>query len=275
MKKNRYFRIGVGATLALLGATHYSAASYDAEPRIITPANMPRIGTVDERFQSYNVEMVEVIGGRFWKPYKDVNPLLEKSRPSAQQPGSNPVGMDPNLYQYRPPIDLTKRRLRTLAAALGPAYVRVSGTWANTTYFQDSDTPAPASPPKGFNGVLTRRQWKSVVDFSRAVNAKIVTSFATSPGTRNSVGVWTPDQARRLLAYTRSIGGSIAAAEFMNEPSFAAMGGAPKGYDAAAYGRDIAVFSRFIKQAAPEMTFLGPGSVGEGGVLQTSMPGML
>ncbi len=275
MNKNRYFTIAVGATLAALGCMQYSAASYDAEPRMITPANMPRIGTVDERFQSYNVEMVEVVGGRFWKPYKEVNAVLKKSPPSAQQPGSNPVGMDPNLYQYRPPIDLTKPRLRRLAAALGPAYVRVSGTWANTVYFQDSDAPAPASPPNGFSGVLTRRQWNGVVDFSHAVDAKIVTSFATSPGTRNSAGVWTPDQARRLLAHTRSIGGSIAAAEFMNEPTYAAMGGAPKGYDAASYGRDIAVFSPFIKHAAPELTFLGPGSVGEGGVLETSMPGML
>jgi heparanase 1 len=273
MNKNRYFTIGVGATLAVLGAMQYSAASYDAEPRVVTPANMPRIGTVDERFQSYNIEMVEVIGGRFWKPYKDVNALLKKSQPSAKQPGSNPVGMDPNLYQYRPPIDLTKPRLRRLAAALGPAYVRISGTWANTTYFQDSDTPAGASALKGFNGVLTRGQWRGVVDFSHAVDAKIITSFATSPGTRNSAGVWTPDQARRLLAYTTSIGGSIDAAEFMNEPTYAAMGGAPKGYDAAAYGRDIAVFSPFIKRAAPELTFLGPGSVGEGGVLESSMGG--
>ena len=35
----------------------------------VNPAKMPRLGTVDERFQSYNVEMVEVTGGRFWKPY--------------------------------------------------------------------------------------------------------------------------------------------------------------------------------------------------------------
>jgi hypothetical protein len=32
-------------------------------------AKMPAIGTVDERFQSYNIEMVDVIGGRFWKSY--------------------------------------------------------------------------------------------------------------------------------------------------------------------------------------------------------------
>jgi hypothetical protein len=32
-------------------------------------AKLPRIGTVDERFASYNIEMAEVTGGNFWKPY--------------------------------------------------------------------------------------------------------------------------------------------------------------------------------------------------------------
>jgi heparanase 1 len=36
------------------------------------------------------------------------------------------------------------------------------------------------------------------------------------------------------------------------------MGGAPKGYDAAAFGRDIAVFRRFLKQTAPGILLLGP-----------------
>jgi hypothetical protein len=225
---------------------------------------MPRIATVDDRFQSYNVEMVEVTGGRFWKPYKDVDALLKSQASGTASRSNQPAGMSQDLYQYRPPIDLSSARLRKLAAALGPAYVRVSGTWANTTYFHDSETPAPKSPPKGFNGVLTRQQWKGVVDFARAVNAKIVTSFATSPGTRNAAGVWTPDQARHFLAYTQSLGGSIAAAEFMNEPTFAAMGGAPKGYDPTAYGRDVAAFRSFIEKTAPEIVFLGPGSVGEG-----------
>jgi hypothetical protein len=220
---------------------------------------MARIGTVDERFQSFNIEMVEVTGGRFWKPYgKEVDTLL-KARPSA-----GPVGMDPALFRQRPPIDLTNPRLRKLAAALGPAYVRVSGTWANTTYFQDSEEAAPVNPPAGFNGVLTRRQWKGVVDFAPAVDARIVTSFATSAGTRDAGGVWTPEQARQFLAYTKSIGGSIAAAEYMNEPTFAEIGGAPKGYNAAAYARDIAVFQAFVKEAAAGMVILGPGSVGEG-----------
>ncbi len=228
---------------------------------------MRKIGTVDERFQSYNIEMVEVIGGRFWKPYRDIDALL-KAQSSVTQSNKDaaavPAGMDPNMYQQRPPTDLTNSRLRKLAAALGPAYVRVSGTWANTAYFHNSDQPAPKTPPKGFGGILTRRQWKGVIDFAHAVDAKLVTSFATSPGTRNPAGVWTPDQARQLLDYTKSIGGSIAAAEYMNEPTYAEMGGAPKGYDAAAFGRDFSVFLPFVKKAAPDMLVLGPGGVGEG-----------
>jgi hypothetical protein len=142
----------------------------------------------------------------------------------------------------------------------------------NSTYFQNSDEPAPATPPKGFNSVLTRQEWKGVIDFSHAVDAKIVTSFATSAGTRDAAGVWTPEQAQQFLAFTKSAGGSIAAAEYMNEPTFAEMGGAPKGYDAQAYGRDFAVFHSFVKANAPDMIVLGPGGVGEGTALA---PGFL
>ena len=97
---------------------------------------------------------------------------------------------------------------------------------------------------------MTRRQWRDVVDFAQSVDARIVTSFAISAGTRDAAGVWTPDQARRLLAYTHAIGGKIAAAEFMNEPDLAAIGGAPAGYDAAAYGRDFKLFRSVMKRAS-------------------------
>ena len=40
-----------------------------AEEISIAPARMARVATIDARFQSYNIEMVEVTGGRFWKPY--------------------------------------------------------------------------------------------------------------------------------------------------------------------------------------------------------------
>ena len=187
-----------------------------------------------------------------------------KAQEPAPQAGFTPAGIDPNLYRYRAPIDLSNPRLRKLAGALSPAYVRVSGTWANSAYFQDSENAAPANAPSGFSGVLTRAEWKGVIDFSHAVNAEIVTSVATGPGSRDAQGVWTSDQARQLFEYTKSAGGRIAASEFMNEPTYAAMGGAPKGYDAASYGRDVAVFRAFLRKTAPDTLFLGPGSVGEG-----------
>jgi heparanase len=267
MSKKRFLGCCVCVALVVLGIAACSKAPGPGSPGRIDAASMRPIGTVDERFQSYNIEMVEVIGGRFWKPYRDIDALL-KAQSSATQSNKDaaavPAGMDPNMYQQRPPIDLTNSRLRKLAAALGPAYVRVSGTWANTAYFQNSDQPTPKTPPKGFGGVLTRRQWKGVIDFAQAVDAKLVTSFATSLGIRNRAGIWTTDQASQLLAYTKSIGGSIAAAEYMNEPTYAEMGGAPKGYDAAAYGRDFSVFLPFVKKTAPDMLILGPGGVGEG-----------
>ena len=218
-------------------------------PLALHPERMPRLGSVDQRYQSYNIEMVEVTGGRFWKPYP----------PSG---GEASTGTPSDRYQYRSPIDLSNTRLRKLAAALGPAYVRVSGTWANSTYFADSDN-APSAPPAGYGGVLTHQRWKEVIDFSRAVDANIVTSFAISAGARDRTGAWAPQDAQRLLAYTRAAGGTIAAAELMNEPTLPSIGAAPAGYDAVAYGRDFEAFRKFAQERAPDMLILGPGGTGE------------
>ena len=232
----------------------------------LAPAKMARIGVVSERFQSYNVEMLEVTGGDFWKPYnaagKTTSSQVAAVSGSQAKSGDTPAGMDPNLYQYRPPIDLGNRRLRKLARALGPAYMRVSGTWANTTYFADTATP-PKTPPEGYGGVLTRQQWLGAIGFSRAVNAPIVTSVPIGTGTRGADGVWQPGQTRRWLAFTQAHGAVVAATEFFNEPTLASMGGAPEGYDAAAFGRDFKVFEAFMRKEYPGTKLLAPGSVGE------------
>lgn len=238
------------------------------------PSTMKKLGEVDPRFLSFNVEAVEVTGGRFWKPYRD-EAIASKAPTATDQ--NQPTGMDASLYQYRAPIDLSNPKLRKLAAALSPAFLRVSGTWRNSTYFQNDDQPAMATPPDGYKGVMTRAEWKGVVDFSHAVGAELVTSVATSGGTRDAAGIWTPDAARTFFNYTKSIGGHIAATEFMNEPTFAMVGGAPKGYDAAAYGADMKLFANFLKKEFPDILLLGPGSVGEGVslTLGAPMPGFI
>lgn len=214
-------RLGRKLWFAVLAISAVSVQAQEAHPGSVAPSTMPKLNTVDDRFLSYNVEMVEVTGGRFWKPYKSSVEAHEAASPNTPPDPNQQVGVDASLYQYRPPIDLTNRRLLKLAAALGPAYVRVSGTWQNSTYFQNDDKPGLTEPPKGFKGVLTRAEWKRVIEFARATDAKLVTSVAISLGTRDGEGVWTPNQAKAILDYTKSLGGSLAATEFMNEPSSA------------------------------------------------------
>jgi len=218
-------------------------------------SDLKQIAEVDERYQSVNVEMCEVVGGDFWIPYN----LIDTARVKAEGFAA--------LKRTIPPIDLYDQKLRTLAAALGPMFVRVSGTWANTTYFQDNDELKLAEAPEGYENVLTRKEWKGVIDFCKAVNAQLVTSFAISDGIRDSDGNWTPAQAEPLINYTKSINGQIYATEMFNEPSHASYGGTPEGYDGAYYAKDFSRFKNFVNTAMPEMKIMGPGSTGEGGIL--------
>jgi heparanase len=253
----RISKVYASMAVTALGLT----ASGQAAAATISPSALPHLTTIDERFQSYNVEMAEVIGGNFWKPYAKSKPAA-----TAKPITSFEIGKDPTMFEKRAPVDLTNARLRKLAAALGPAYVRVSGTWANSAFFQDTDAVEAGPTPSGYQSVLTRAQWAGVIAFTRAVDAKLVTSFAISSGVRDAEGIWTPAQAKSLVAYTKSIGGTITAAELFNEPTIAASGGAPEGYNAATYVRDEAAFRTFVQASAPDMSIVGPGSVGEGGV---------
>lgn len=217
--------------------------------------NLNLIAQVDERYQSVNIEMCEVVGGDFWIPYE----LLDSQKVRLE--GFNA------LKRNIPPVNLYGSKIRMLTEALGPMYIRVSGTWANTTYFQDDDEPKLLRAPDGYQNVLTRAEWKGVIDFCKAVNARLVTSFAISDGIRDSEGRWTTAQIDPLINYTLKVGGEIAAAEMFNEPSHASYGGAPAGYNADCFARDFASFKNYINKKLPEMKILGPGSTGEGGIL--------
>lgn len=248
-----------------MATTAFGASLALAAPvmaRALDPSAMPAAGRVDRMYQSYNVEMAEIVGGRFWAPYPRPG---EAARPENTE-ASGGLDLEARLFRQRPPADLADRRLRAMARALGPAYIRVSGSWANAVWFQDDDQPKRARPPAGFQNVLTREQWRGVVDFARAVDGVIVTSFAVSAGARDKDGVWDPEEARKLLRYTAQIGGRIHAAELMNEPNLGPTSGLPAGYDAAAFARDVAVFRDFVRREAPALLTVGPGSTGETGV---------
>ncbi len=232
------------ALIALSGAAPATAPSLQL-------GKLGRVAEVDARYQGYNIEMVELTGGRFWAPYG--GPADER-------------------YRQRPPIDLTDPKLIALAKNLGPSLMRVSGTWANNTYLE-AEGEHLSAPPPGYVQVLTRAQWKNVVAFSKAVDAPIVTSFAVSNGTRGPDGVWTTDQAQRRLDLTREAGGTIYAAEFFNEANMpSAAPEMPKDYHAENYGAEFRIFRDWARKNAPEMKILGVGGVGEAGLI-TIAPG--
>ena len=217
----------------------------------IDSKKLKKLHQMDPRTQSYNVEMTEVTGGTFWKAYT-----------KAQIEGKEEfkASMDfLSMMDMYPPIDLTNKRLRVLAKALGPAYIRVSGSWASGTYY-DFEGKTNGQIPEGFTAVLTKEQWTSVLDFAKAVDARVVVSLANTDGVHNKDGSWNQDQAKLLFDFSKDYGVAISGAEFMNEPNVFEMSGAPKGYTPADFGRDQDLFFRFIRENYPDTILAGPSA---------------
>ena len=213
---------------------------------------------MDERLVSYNVEMTEVTGGTFWKAYTD-----------AQVDGTEefPVIKDwtnmGNLQQWYDPIDTTNPRLIKLAKDLGTAWVRVSGTWANKTYYDFEGKYTDGTVPAGFQNVLSKQQWLNLLDFVRAIDGKLLVSIANCPGIHAADEPMPFDQAKLLFETSKEYGVPISAAEFTNEPNLIALSGLPQGYTPADHARDHDLFGAWLKENYPECLFVGPCTVGD------------
>lgn len=217
----------------------------------LTPENLRLLHRTDPALTSYNIEMTEVTGGTFWKAYtpeqiagtEAFTPTLDRSE----------------MLQVYPPIDLSEPRIRTLAKALGPVWVRTSGTWATKTYY-DFDGHTGGNPPEGFQNVLTRKQWEGVLDFVRAVDGKLLISVGNCIGNHRPDGSWDPAQARMLLDFSRDYGVPVSAAEFTNEPNLMAMTGMPEGYTKEDFWRDQDAFFGMLRKDYPEVLLVGPSA---------------
>ena len=220
-------------------------------------ANLQPLRQMDPRLVSYNVEMTEVTGGTFWTAYTE-----------AQVDGIEefPVIKDwtnmGNLQQWYDPIDTTNPRLIKLAKELGPAWIRVSGTWANKTYY-DFDGTCNGKAPEGFQNVLTKQQWLNLLDFVKAVDGKLLVSIANCPGIHKADEPMPFDQADLLFRTSKEYGVPISAAEFTNEPNMIALSGLPQGYTAADHARDHDLFGAWLRENYPECLFVGPCTVGD------------
>ena len=224
----------------------------------LDPSALTILREIDERLVSYNVEMTEVTGGTFWKAYTDAQVDGTEEFPVIQ----NWLQEMGKLQQWYDPIDTTNPRLIKLAKDLGTAWVRVSGTWANKTYY-DFDGHTGGKVPEGFQNLLTKQQWLNLLDFVKAVDGKLLVSIANCPGIHSADEPIPFEQADLLFRTSKEYGVPIAAAEFTNEPNLMAISGLPQGYTPADHARDHDLFGAWLKKNYPECLFVGPCTVGD------------
>ncbi|MBQ8821690.1 MAG: beta-glucuronidase [Lachnospiraceae bacterium] len=223
----------------------------------LSTTGLKELRTVDERLVSYNVEMTEVTGGTFWKAYTP-----EQVDGTEEFPVITDWHNMGNLQQWYDPIDTRNEKLIKLTKELGPAWVRVSGTWANKTYY-DFDGHTGGQVPEGYQNLLTKDQWISLLDFVKAVDGKLLVSFANCPGNHSADEPWNSDQAKLLFDTSMQHGVPIDAVEFTNEPNMMTMSGLPQGYTADDHARDHDIFVKFVRENYPGTMIVGPCTCGD------------
>src|SRR5215831_1271089 len=135
-----------GAWLGGLGANGGKTAAGPMPARVRVDVDLARsVAEIDERFLSVAVDTAQVVGGDFWAPPGTGAGLLETRA----------------VDRY----DFTRPRLRLLAGALAPAYLRIGGTDADRTVY-DLGQGAPARVPAGARWVLTRGRWDEINEFA-------------------------------------------------------------------------------------------------------------
>ncbi len=223
----------------------------------LNPDHLRLIRTVDERLVSYNIEMTEVTGGTFWKAYTPGQIAGTEDFPPMSVSSMKDITAMSDLMAYYPPIHLDDQRLRGLAKALGPAWIRVSGSWATKTYY-DFDGVTGGKPPEGYQSVLTREQWIGVLDFVQAVGGKLLISVSNCAGDHPDGGPLDLTQTRKIFAFSHAYGVEIDAVEFMNEPNMLAFSGAPAGYTPEDYARDQEIVFGYVRAHDPNCLLVGP-----------------
>lgn len=228
----------------------------------LNPNGLKPIRTVDERLVSYNIEMTEVTGGTFWKAYTPGQIAGTEEFPPMSASGLKDITAMAELMAYYPPIHLDNQHLRNLAKALGPAWIRVSGSWATKTYY-DFDNVTGGRPPAGYQSVLTREQWTGVLDFVRAVGGKLLISVSNCMGDHPDGGPLELAQTEKIFAFSHAYGVDIDAVEFMNEPNMLSFSGAPAGYTSENYARDQEIVYSYVRAHYPNCLLVGPCTTGD------------
>ena len=218
-------------------------------------SGLEKIREQNPMLTSYNVEMTEVTGGTFWKAYTEAQIDGTEDVPAPDL--SKGIA---SMHQWYDPIDTTNPRLIKLAKALGPKWIRVSGTWATRTYYDFDETGLP----EGYFNHLHKDQWINLLNFVKAVGGKLKISVANCDGLHSHDEPWHPEQAEKIFALSKEHGVPIEAVEFVNEPNMLKNTGFPKDYTAADFRRDQDIFHKWVRENYPECQIVGPSDTDPG-----------
>ena len=199
------------------------------------------VAEVDPRYVSFAVDTIQVVGGPFWAPAGQGQGLLSTS----------PV----SRFQF------TRPRLRRLAGALAPAFMRIGGTDADRTVYDLGEGPARRSglQKDQARGVLTRAIWDEVNGFARELDLRLLFTLNAGPTARDAAGNWDPADARKLVTYSVAHGYPVDVWELGNEANaFPVSHGV--WLSSERYAADLGRARRLLDELAPTARLAGPAS---------------
>jgi heparanase len=231
----------LGAALSPPTVAVDESAIQRGDPVLVSIDREHAISRVDARFVSLAIDSSQLLGGHFWS----ASGRVEVGRGSERVPA----------------LDLKRPRLRELARALGPAYVRVGGTEADHVYYSVGAARGRERPAE-YELELDESTWDALVAFARAVGFELVFTVNAGPSARDGSGAWRSDNAEQLFEYAAQRGDEVALWELGNEVNgYWFIHGVWNQPSGAQYGRDLWAFRRALSRHFEAPRVAGPASV--------------
>lgn len=202
---------------------------------------------------SFTIDTSLLLGGYWWGPSRSMKEGVSTDRAA--------------------PLDLAQEKLIAHARALSPATLRIGGTEADHVRYKSG---AKAVRALGIEAPVEERTdaavqvhkyamgkglWKRVHRFVMKAKLKLLFTVSAGPPDRDETGQWLDGNLRKLAAYTRRKGLSVAVWELGNEVNgFPFIYGLKHRVSPGRYGRDFARFAALLKEMLPGSLLAGPSS---------------
>ncbi|KAL1516048.1 hypothetical protein AB1Y20_002660 [Prymnesium parvum] len=228
-------------------------ATVDDEKLTSSDSTGEELGRVDERYLSFTIDLGQIAEPtRFW----------------------NPDGSGETIG--RPTFDFANPRLRHMAAALAPAYLRIGGTEADRVIYSLEGTP-PEQPPPPFKSVLTAAHVDALGEFALTTGLHVAFAVNAGWGARSAGGAWVSGMSRALMRYTARHGYPFTVWELGNEPNAWPLFQAQLLVQPEQYARDLRELAAARDAELPAARIAGPctaywPTIGEVPALQLRLP---